>query len=164
MSAKRGKFAETKIKAALEDWKQKVAAFTYNRILDARSSLGAMSNPQPGDFQWFRDYDVAVTHEGKHFGFTRNGLIESKEVEHTYRLPYMNFSPDQVGRMVIRQMAGSECIIIVCHRVPDKRGASWRNVPLDFFRERPGTKYGSWDLSEFPIVTNVEDILIPYLS
>lgn len=163
MSANRGKYAEGKIKDFLEGWKLKVAAFTYNRILDARSSLGAMSNPQPGDFQWFLNTGEWLTARGE-ITRTRNGLIESKEVEHPVRLPYQNFGVDQVGRMVIRQMAGSECIVIVCHRVPEQRGATWRNVPLDYFRERPGPKYGSWDLSEFPTTTNLADILEPYLS
>lgn len=164
MSANRGKYAEGKIKDVLEDWKQRVAGFTYNRILDARSSLGAMSNPQPGDFQWFlntgHEFDMGPAGWKV---YTRNGLIESKEVFHEFRVPHKNFAPDQVGRMKIRQMAGSECIVITCHRQEGVRGALWRQVPLEVFAERPpGT--ASWDLTLYPGTPNLEDILIPYLS
>lgn len=169
--ADRGKYAEGKVKAFLEDWKQAVAGFTYNRILDARSSLGAMSNPQPGDFQWFSKTEWWIVPgvglaggpgEGSDYPpYTRNGLIEVKEVFHDFRLPHKNFAVDQVGRMKIRQMAGSECIVITCHRVEGKRGAAWRSMPVDFFSERSG---GSWDLSDFPAYTEVSDILTPYLS
>lgn len=169
MTVQRGKYAEGKIKDFLEMWKQKVAGFTYNRIADARSAMGAMSNPQPGDFQWFlkHEHDMeAWTGDKVWHGvpYTRNGLIESKETEHDFRLPYASFGPDQVGRMVIRQMAGSECIVLICHRVKGVRGVLWRQVPLDFFRERPGAKYGSWDLTQFPTSPNLSAFLEPYLS
>lgn len=164
--AAKGKYAEGKIRAFLEMWKGKIAGFTFNRILDAHSSKGAMSNPQPGDFQWFHDSGVRANVAGfaHPFKLTRNGLIEAKEVEHDFRLPYKNFGIDQVGRMLIRQMAGSEAIVIVCHRKPEERGAMWRQVPLDFFRERPGPTFGSWDLSHFPATANLNEILEAYLK
>lgn len=163
--ANRGRYAEGKIKDFLEDWKQVNAGFTYNRILDAHSARGAMSNPQPGDFQWFTKSGGAgwLDVSGRVFPNTRNGLIESKEVEHAFRLPYQNFGADQVGRMVIRQMAGSECIVLTCHR-PAPREVFWRSVPLEFFRERPGAKYGSWDLSGFQAHDKLDTILTEYLS
>lgn len=164
--AKRGKYAEGKVGDFLKEYKQTVAGFTYNRITDARSSMGAMSNPQPGDYQWFLNTNlhcvVALPAEHMlHTIFTRNGLIEIKEVFHEFRLPHKNFGEDQVGRMVIRQMAGSECIVLVCHRVEGVRGALWRNVPLDFFRTRAG---GSWDLRDFDTHDNVSNILTEYLA
>lgn len=166
--ATRGKYAEAKIRDFLKAWAESHANFAYNRITDARSAMGAMSNPQPGDFQWFMSTGELVWGYSKEKGaqhlLTRNGLIESKEVLHEFRLPYKNFGADQVGRMAIRQLAGSECIIIVCHRVQGQRGALWRNVPLDFFRERPGGPYGSWDLTQFEIHESVDSILEAYLS
>lgn len=166
MSGNRGKYAEGKVKDFLEQWKQRVAAFTYNRILDAHSSKGAMSNPQPGDFQWFlgTGYKFTLGSESVVRDWTRNGLIEVKEVEHDFRLPYQNFAIDQVGRMTIREMAGSECIVLICHRTKGQRGAVWRQVPLSFFRERPGPKYGSWDVSSFAFDDSPDAFLHPYLS
>lgn len=162
MSGNQGKYAEGKVRYFLEDWKQKVAGFTYNRILDARSSMGKMSNPQPGDFQWFLNLGYTFGSGPHERHATRNGLLEIKETKHAYRLDFNSFGADQVGRMVIRQMAGSECLVLLCHRA--ERKPIWRAVPLDHFRERPGPKYGSWDLTEFPATYSLASILEPYLS
>lgn len=164
MSANRGRYAEAKIKDFLEEWKQAHAAFTYNRILDAHSAKGMISNPQPGDFQWFMSLSpIRFMYGVQEIAASRNGLIESKETTHQFRLEYHSFGADQVGRMVIRQMAGSECIVLICHR-PTPRVVFWRSVPLDFFRERPGPKFGSWDLREFPVRENPRAVLTEYLS
>lgn len=165
MSAGRGKYAESKVQAFLTKYKAEHAAMSFNRILDAHSAKGAMSNPQPGDFQWFMDsgYKVQIGGAPEFHSLTFNGLIEVKSTEHKFRLPYKNFGPDQVGRMVIRQLAGSMCIVLICHHVAGERGAMWRNVPLDFFRERPATA-GSWDLTEFTPVNDLSVIMKEYLS
>ncbi len=173
MSANRGKYAEGKVAEFLTEWKRKVAGFTFNRVLDAHASKGSMSSPQPGDFQWFLrgTYTLHPHKLGRQFEpiqglpFTRNGLIEVKEVEHTHRLPYKNFETAQVGRMQIREMAGSEPLVLIAFRAKGQRGAIWRSPPLSVFAARnPQTPSGSWDLYDFDAFTEVSDILIPYLS
>lgn len=167
MSANRGKFAEGKVAAFMNEWKGKVKGFTFNRILDAHSSKGAMSNPQPGDFQWFlaTGYKFTLGNERVVRDWTRNGLIEVKQVEHHFRLPCKNFGADQVARMRMRSWAGSEPLVLVCFH-PEPRVTMWRAAPLDFFEQRPGPKpeSGSWDMSEIDAYTECADILIPYLT
>lgn len=175
MSANRGKFAEGKVQDFLNGWKAKVKGFTFNRVLDAHSSKGAMSNPQPGDFQWFlRTEYWVVPGMGLAAGpggdddippYTRNGLIEVKQVEHSHRLPCKNFGADQVARMRMRSWAGSEPLVLVCFH-PSPRVTMWRAAPLDYFEKRPGPKpeSGSWDMSEIDAYTHCDDILQPYLS
>lgn len=174
MSANRGRFAEGKVQAFLTEWKGLVKGFTFNRILDAHASKGAMANPQPGDFQWFLDTGFKVYPRGVPDGahaadyakpYTRNGLIEVKQVEHEFRLPCRNFMPDQVARMRMRSWAGSEPLVLVCFH-PSPRVTMWRAAPLEFFDVRPGPKpeNGSWDMSEIDAYTECADILVPYLS
>ena len=189
-TSRRGKFAEGKIRDFLEQWKQTHVSFTYNRILDAGSAKGAMSTPQPGDFQWFLDMglnvrirrpaqpgesllapalaklglpcqEVIVNDERR---LTRNGLIECKQTEHAFRLPFGSFGVDQVGRMRIRALAGSECIVLICYHTTGTRGSQWRKVPLEFFETRDGPKFGSWDLSKFTTQPDVAAILEDYLT
>lgn len=154
----KGKWAEDKVR----DWLKKRAAgrasFAFNRILDARSARGAMSNPQPGDFQWFEDTgkELIVHDEQRVYPITRNGLIEVKSVIHTHLLPYGNFNEDQVGRMRIRAMAGSEALVLVAFR-PENHVPYWRTAPLEFFEER--IRRGSWDMSEINAYTHCDDIL-----
>lgn len=176
MSANRGKYAEGKVQTFLNEWKAKHKGFTFNRILDAHASKGALANPQPGDFQWFLDTgwkitglwspNAAITSTPDTAKpYTRNGLIEVKEVQHEFRLPCRNFPPDQVARMRMRQWAGSEALVLVCCH-PAPREVYWRAIPLDYFDNRPGPKpeSGSWDLSEFDAYTECADLLQPYLS
>lgn len=175
MSANQGRYAEGKVQTFLTAWKAQHKGFTFNRILDAHASKGAMSNPQPGDFQWFLDTGYWIVPgmglacgpggEGDVVKYTRNGLIEVKSVQHEYRLPCRNFMPDQVARMRMRMWAGSEGIVLVCCH-PAPREVSWRAIPLDFFEQRPGPKpeHGSWDLREIDAFTVCDDLLQPYLS
>lgn len=169
MALAQGKYAEGRVREFLKRLKADRASFTYNRILDAHSAKGAMSNPQAGDFQWFEREDEAVLVARKdrqatvHY-LTRNGLIEVKEVKHTNRLPYKNFSPDQVGRMRIRQMAGSKCLVLVCFR-PEGHNPYWRSAPLDYFEQRdPARPSGSWDMDALDAYTACDDILQEYFK
>ncbi len=157
--ANQGAYAEGKVREFLKGWAETHAGFCFNRILDAHSAMGAMANPQPGDFQWFLDTGNEFIHhdEQKVWSITRNGLIEVKSVKHAFRLPYKNFGSDQVGRMRIRELAGSEPLVLVCHR-PEGGKVQWRNPPLDFIAERVEGA-GSWDLSGFPAHPKVSDIL-----
>lgn len=163
-ASNRGRYAEGKVREFLKAWAEAHANFCFNRILDAHSALGAMANPQPGDFQWFKLVDGAeIWLDERMHPFTRNGLIEVKEVNHANRLPYKNFAPDQVGRMRIRQMAGSEPLVLVCHRTSS--GNYWRAPDFDFWLERDATKpSGSWDLTDIEFTKNVGDILRSYLA
>lgn len=158
MSKAQGKWAEDKVRDWLKKYKGDRATFTFNRILDAHSARGAMSNPQPGDFQWF------MNTEARSLGMliTRNGLIEVKSVEHAYRLPYGNFNVDQVGRMRIRAMAGSEPLVLVCFR-PKEGKPCWRTAPLEYFETRIEGK-GSWDMSDIDAYTHCDDILEKVLT
>lgn len=155
--ADQGKWAEERVRGWLKEYATAHANFAFNRILDARSARGAMSNPQPGDFQWFMDLDCMFTaSNGRQFVMTRNGLIEVKSVEHTHLLPYGNFTEDQVGRMRIRAMAGSETLILVAFR-PKGAKPYWRTAPLEFFEQR--IRKGSWDMSDIDAYTHCGDIL-----
>lgn len=162
----RGKWAEDRVRDWLKKRKEAKASFTFNRILDARSARGAMSNPQPGDFQWFEDTGWEITNFTMPGGpympndswpkYTRNGLIEVKSVEHTHLLPYPNFTEDQVARMRLRQMAGSEPLVLVAFR-PKGATPYWRTAPLEYFEQR--IRKGSWDMSDINAYTHCGDIL-----
>jgi hypothetical protein len=157
-----GKWAEAQVQAWLKKEAAKTASFCYNRILDAGSARGAMSNPQPGDFQWFLDLGYTVGSGVYLLPVTRNGLIEVKSVEHTHRLPYKNFGEGQVARMRIRAMAGSEPLILVAFR-PEGHVPYWRTAPLEFFEARDPKK-GSWDMSEINAYTECADHLEVHIN
>jgi hypothetical protein len=170
-TVRNGKYAEGKVRDFLKVWAEAHVGFAYNRILDAHSAMGAMSNPQPGDFQWFLRTEALVEiaeltpgsqrileHE---VPYTRNGLIEVKEVKHEYRLPYGNFGVDQVGRMRIRQLAGSEPLVLVCFRQEGKPTV-WRAPGFERFEDR--TNGGSWDFRDVESTKDVGDILRSYLE
>lgn len=156
-----GKWAEDRVRDWLKKYKEAHASFTFNRILDARSARGAMSNPQPGDFQWFMDCGRVAMVESSdsrltQCRYTRNGVIEVKSVENSHRLPYGNFNPDQVGRLRIRQMAGSETMVIVAFR-PEGYAPYWRTAPLEYFEARE--RKGSWDMSDIDAYSHCDDLL-----
>lgn len=126
-SGQRGKTAEAKLQKAFAKIEASRHDFTYERIYDARSSMGKMSNPRVGDF--------VLYYAGK------NVIIECKEVAHSYRLPCTNFDLAQRARLRKRQLAGSICVILVYHSTTDM----WRMQDLEFF----GTQStGSWDFRE----------------
>jgi hypothetical protein len=149
MATQRGKYAEQKVRDWLSQHAKDKVNFCFNRILDAHSARGMMANPQPGDFQWFADP----------FDGPRNGLIEVKEVAHEFRVPHKNFAVDQVGRMRIRKLAGSEPLVIVCFKMEGKP-IHWCCPPFEFFEQREG---GSWDLREFSYHSKVDTILEMHL-
>jgi penicillin-binding protein-related factor A (putative recombinase) len=123
-TADRGKEAEGKLDKEFKKLDIHLPEFTYERIYDARSSMGKVANPRAGDF--------CLYHKGKNF------LLEVKEVAHDYRLPVANFGLDQRARMRKRQIAGSICAVIIYHSTT----SVWRLLPLAYF----GTlNKGSWD-------------------
>jgi hypothetical protein len=187
--ANQGAYAEGKVRDFLKGWAETHAGFCFNRILDAKSSMGAMSNPQPGDFQWFLNTNTrvhlrrrATVDEASAMVlprtmaanglpprevwvndepvYTRNGLIEVKHVKHTHRLPHGNFGADQVGRMVIRQMAGSEPLVLICFR-PEGEKPQWCAPPFEMFQTREG---GSWNMLGQSMFPSPAAILESYLS
>lgn len=130
----RGKYAEGKTRDYLKLLETQLAGFTFNRVQDAHSAGGRFT-PQAGDFQAFH----------LQADRSRNFIIEVKEVAHDFRLPHKNYSEDKVARVQKRAMAGTECLVLVCHTTTKL----WRAVPFDVFRTRTG---GSWDLRTEPVV------------
>ena len=134
----KGKYAESKVKAELK--KLETANCTHHRFPDLHSGSRA---PAPADF--------LILQNGK------LRLLEVKEVANETRLPYGNFSPEQVNRMHMWHHAGADTWVLVYH-VPHK---AWRLIPADWFRNRPlktatDKPIGSWVLTEFPLMTLTE--------
>ena len=139
-TATRGRKAEARV----FEWltlKASMADFDFTRIADAKagSMKAAMAD--------FEALEAGTAH-----------LVEVKEVDHTTRLPFKNFSADKVARVRKRQLAGAKCSVIVCFTPLDVSGRGWRNAlawrvaPVDFFLHKPEGA-GSWVLSEFPLLT-----------
>lgn len=137
-TANRGKYAEGEVKKFLK--KLEAANCAHHRFPDAHS--GSMVTA-PADFMFMQA------------GIFR--LLEVKEVQHDFRLPYDNFSPDQVARMRMWQAAGAHAWVLVYH----KNLKAWRLIPAEWFLNRPklsasGKPVGSWVLDEFPLMTLAE--------
>ena len=138
VAANRGKYAEGEVKKFLK--KMEAANCTHHRFPDAHA--GSMVTA-PADFM--------VIQAGKF------RLLEVKQVEHDFRLPYGNFNPEQVNRMHMWNLAGADTWVLVYH-VPLK---AWRLIPAEWFLNRPklsasGKPVGSWVLDEFPLMTLTE--------
>ena len=137
-AANRGKYAEGEVKKFLK--KLEAANCAHHRFPDAHAGSFVTA---PADFMFVQ--------AGKF------RLLEVKEVNHETRLAYGNFSPEQVNRMRMWNLAGADTWVLVYH-VPHK---AWRLIPADWFRNRPlktGTDkpIGSWVLTEFPLMTLTE--------
>lgn len=129
-AANRGKDAEKKIKAWLEA-KKATTNLAYHRLPDthAGSRVATLS-----------DFLVAV--DGK------TSLLEVKEVDHEYRLPYGNFEVENVSRLKMWRLAGVSTPVAVYFK-PIKK---WRFTWSDYFENRPlvtvtGRPMGSWNMS-----------------
>jgi hypothetical protein len=133
-AANRGKTAEKKVKDALAELERTRMHFTYNRVQDAHSAGGRFT-PQAGDYQ-------AFSLDGER---SRNFILEVKELKHDYRLPHGSYSIDKVARVRKRQLAGTECLVLLYH----SEAKRWRAVEFDVFLQREG---GSWDLRDWPHV------------
>lgn len=137
-AANRGKYAEGEVKKFLK--KMEAANCAHHRFPDAHS--GSMVTA-PADFMFMQA------------GIFR--LLEVKEIQHDFRMPYDNFSPDQVARMRMWQAAGAHAWVLVYH----KNLKAWRLIPAEWFLNRPklsasGKPLGSWVLDEFPLMTLTE--------
>ena len=137
-AANRGKYAEGEVKKFLK--KMEAANCAHHRFPDVHS--GSMVTA-PADFMFMQA------------GIFR--LLEVKEIQHDFRMPYDNFSPDQVARMRMWQAAGAHAWVLVYH----KNLKAWRLIPAEWFLNRPklsasGKPVGSWVLDEFPLMTLTE--------
>lgn len=119
-TANRGKAAEAAVKKILSSMES--ASMTSARWPDARSGSFVTA---PCDFVALR--------KGKFV------LLEVKAVEHEYRLPHKNASPDQIARMRNWEAAGADAWVLV-HFAPLKL---WRTETVGYFLQREG---GSWDM------------------
>lgn len=140
-AANRGKYAEKKVRDWLKAKSENSATFDFYRFPDARAGS---FNTVPADFE--------VVSNGKCY------LLEVKEVQHSTRLGYQNFSVDQVARMRRRVLAGGFAWVLLCHWSQDNSKRFWRKIPLETFYNRPGGSSSSWDLQGHP-VSKVEQLL-----
>lgn len=124
----RGKSAEADVREHLEHLRKSKWHFDFERKYDARSARGRFPS-QTGDYGFFIP--------GMH------GIIEVKEVHHDFRLPQKNFSKDQIARCRIREMSGSQIIVIVKHTTT----GLWRVPQFDIFRDNPTA--ASWVLTPY---------------
>lgn len=131
MSANRGKEAEKKIKDFLEKLKS-TTSLVYHRLPDTHSGSRVPT---------LADFLVGIGGEA--------ALLEVKEVNHGYRLPYGNFEVENVSRMKMWRLAGFKTLVAVYFK-PLKQ---WRMVSSDYFERRPlcsadGKPIGSWDMRD----------------
>lgn len=136
-----GKTAEKVVKDYLFALGLQRQDFDWHRGYDARSAGGKFQRIA-GDFSWYKP--------GAH------GIIEVKEVKHKdHRLPYQNFDSSQVGKARIRRLAGGTVHVLVYSSITK----TWKCPDIEFFATRPGTEYGSWDLSIFESFAKPGEIL-----
>lgn len=165
-SSNRGKSAEKQVRDILDGFNTRVAGFCFNRVPDAHMAGGRFP-AQAGDFQAFRliktgssamDFGrrgMCATDDGSELTFSRNFIIEVKEVKHDFRLPSKNYSEDKVARVQKRVWAGTEAVVAVLHTTT----GLWRLVPFAVFTERKP----SWDLTAHPHV-DIETALAEFMG
>lgn len=141
MTSNRGKLAEGQLKDLFKA-RESRRHFAWMKLADTYSG-----------FQSAAVCDFLLQSEGETF------LLESKEVEHTFRLPKANFKNDQRARMLLWEDAGAKAYLAILfkgHRVGRSLSTPmWRLVPASFFVPLPeGT--GSWALSGYPLLTRDE--------
>ena len=146
--ANRGKVTEGRFKDYSTERSDREAGYVFHRYPDAHS--GSMVSA-PSDFE--------VLYNGRHF------LMEVKEVAHVCRLPHKNYSADKVARARKFQLAGSTVWVLVFFAPLGVSGRGWREAkayrlaPIDWFLTKTG---GSWDMSEFPLMTFSESLTLAF--
>lgn len=137
--ASRGKYAEGKV----HDWLKKIDAnvheWDFERVSDARSAGGRGAKKVAGDFQIFAP--------GLH------AVVEVKEIKHDFRVPAANIT--QLPKARKRMLAGGRYWIVVYHTTTKL----WRRICAS---ELEIIRGGSWDLSEIPTYTSIEEALPPH--
>lgn len=121
-AANRGKWAEGRVRAYLKTLE--LANCAFHRFPDAHAGSLATT---PADF--------LVCRQGK------LTLLEVKEVQHDFRLPYKNFALDQMARMRMWKAAGAQALVAVCF-MPTQ---TWRILDVEYFVQRDGA---SWDMRD----------------
>ncbi len=164
--ANRGKSAEKVIHGLLDKFSDNVAGFCANRVPDAHMAGGRFP-AQAGDFQAFRKITlnaqaidlgaggILCSDNLKPLEFSRNFIIEVKEVKHDFRLPSKNYDAAKVARVQKRVWAGTEAVVAVLHTTT----GLWRLVPFEVFTVRAP----SWDLSAYEPV-DIEQALGKFLG
>lgn len=132
----RGKRAEKMVQDYLQQISNRVAAFDFERMPDARSAMGRFKS-MIADFAWY--------YPGKH------GVIEVKETQHDFRIAKDKIP--QLARMKKRVLAGGSCLILVYHSTTKL----WRCLDAATL---PLIERGSWDLSGYPTFTKVSEIKV----
>lgn len=134
-TANRGKAAEAAVKKYLKSLDS--VDTLYYRYPDMRAGFKA---PAPCDFMVLRRGKLT--------------LLEVKSVEHAYRLPHKNMSPDQVARMRMWEAAGAQSWVLIHFE------GGWRAETVGHFLVREG---GSWDFRNFgdpkPLKAVMEEIV-----
>ena len=86
---------------------------------------------------------------------SRLTLLEVKETQHEFRLPYGSFGDEQIARMRMWHLAGAQAHILVYSSTLKV----WRAEDVDWFftnkilKTEVGKPIGSWNLSEVPTTT-----------
>jgi hypothetical protein len=135
------------VRKYLEELNQQIAAFDFERRYDARSAGGKFP-AQAGDYGYWRKLYPTPERVIKTSGF-----IEAKETEQDFRLPQKNFSKEKISRLVKKQWAGANIVVLVLHTGLGQ----WRCPPFSIFEKNPAAP--SWDLSAYPLYGSVEAAL-----
>lgn len=138
-----GKSSESPVAAYLDNLNNAFARFDWQRGYDARSAGGKFQRVA-GDYAFFAPYV--------------HGVIEVKEVEHDFRLPFKNFEHSAVAKCMKRRLAGGLAIVLVHHTTTDL----WRMLPISYFSHRDLSN-GSWDLSDWTQYGSVKEMLDPVI-
>ena len=121
-----GKPSETAVQSYLKAKGEADKTFDWHRAYDARAAGGVFQRIA-GDFSFYSP--------GVH------GIIEVKETQFDNRLPYKNFEHHQVGKAVVRKLAGGRVLVLIF----STSTKFWRWFPIEFFQHRDSTKgIGSW--------------------
>lgn len=128
----RGKAAEKAVEKVLTGYNEKLLAFAWHRLPDARAARGRLK-AQPAD------YYLAVAGRAYH--------LEIKETSHSSRL-----AKDKLAQIPLLRkfnLAGMPFAVLVYHTELKR----WRSIPGTFF---DGDIPPSWDLSSFPLLDSAE--------
>ena len=130
--SRRGKEAEDLVGKCLAGLKKESVKLDYDKVPDAFSTRGTYTVPRVGDFLiFYRSASIA---------------LEVKEVDHEFRLPAKNVSPDSRERLRRRSYSGCHCYVAVYFK-PLK---VWRLAPISYFDHRAA---GSFDMSDLKVMT-----------
>jgi hypothetical protein len=125
----RGKYAEKEVTKVLEGW-NKLAAFAFERLPDARAARGALAS-QISDFLVWHKVNIP---------------LEVKSTEHSTRRGSYLLSAsaiEQLPRLKKVAMTGAAVpFVLVYFKATDR----WRVAHIDFF----GYGVPSWDMSDLP--------------